>query len=611
MKYQDLINKVLKNIGGEENIESLTHCFTRLRFSLKDDSKASTEEIKKIPGISGCVNKGGQFQVIIGTHVSDVYEEFMSVIKVEGGQETSKKKNGIVTAFFDTISSIFMPIVGALAGAGMVKAILSVCVACGWLDTTSQTYVLLFMIADIVFYYLPFFLAFSTAKKFKCNPYIALIFAGMLLHPTFLGLKSAGEAVSFLAMPVKMATYSTSVIPIILIVGLQSIIEKYVKKYTPNAIKPFFVPMVTILIVGPIGLIALGPIGAILGDYLALGFDTLNNTANWIVPTLVGAFLPLMVLTGMHYSVGALQATQRATVGYGTIFTPGSICSNMAQAAATFAVSLRTKNKELKTLASSTGLTALCGITEPALYGVTMKLKTPLYATIMAGGAAGFYMGITGTKTWSSGTSNIFSLPIFIGPDNSFMNACIAVTIALVLGFVLSYILYKEPESFENIKPQSKGELTSKSVISSPMSGTVLMLNEVNDDAFKSGALGKGCAIVPNDGRVVSPIDGNVVMLFESKHAIGLMSDDGCEVLIHIGLDTVKLNGQHFTAHVKKSDVVKKGDLLITFDMKAIQEAGYDVTTPVIITNSKDYLDVVETDLNKIEENAVLLTVVK
>lgn len=613
MKYESLVRAILNEIGSEHNIASVTHCMTRLRFTLKDDSKANIDHVKNIAGVVGCVNKGGQFQIVIGTHVADVYNDLVQIAHIQNENTTKKKFEA--SQIFDLIAGIFMPIVGALAGAGMVKAILAVCVAASWITTESQTYTLLYMISDIVFYYLPLFLAFSAAKKFKVNPYVALIFAGMLVHPTFSGLRTAGEAVYFLGMPVKMATYTSSVIPIILIVAFQALVEKLVKKWTPDAIKIFFVPMMTILIVAPVGLIVLGPLGSILGGYLSTFFTFLDQKISWVVPTLVGGLAPLLVMTGMHYSLGAAQSVQRATVGYATILAPGMIASNMAQAAATFAVSIKTKNKELKTLASSCAATAICGITEPALYGVNMKLKRPLYATMLAGGCAGLYAGITGVKAWSAGTSNIFALPIHIGPDNSFMNACITVAIALILGFVFSYLFYKEPQTTENLIASSDNSpaksLNKKLVIHSPAAGQLIPLEQVKDDTFASGALGQGCALIPESGEFGSPVKGKVAMLFETKHAIGLIAEDGTEVLIHIGLDTVKLNGEHFTAKVKTGDAVEVGTPLVQVDLKAVRDAGYDLVTPVLITNSAEVLDVVENSREHVEAGDEILTVIR
>jgi len=613
MKYESLIKEILNNIGGESNIESVTHCMTRLRFVLKDDKKANVEAVKKISGVVGCLNKGGQFQVVIGTHVSDVFEELIKTanIKVTEHKGEEEKKSPI-NKFFDTISGIFMPIIGALAGAGMVKAVLALAVFFKLIDTTSQTYILLFMISDVVFYFLPFFLAYTAAKKFNCNPFLSIIFAGMLLHPTYVGFKAAGEAVAFLGVPVKLATYSTSVVPIILIVFFQSFVEKLANKISPKAIKVFFVPMLVIFITAPIGLIVLGPLGTILGGYLGQFFTFLDARASWLVPTLVGGLTPLLVMTGMHYSLGAVQATQRAAMGYATILAPGMVSSNMAQAAATFAVSIRTKNRELKSLASSCAVTALCGVTEPALYGVNMKLKRPLYATMIAGACGGLYAGVTGVKAWSAGTSTIFALPIYIGPDNSFINIVIAVVIAMILGFVISFIIYKEPEDFKDTtaKKDKSKTVNEKLEIKAPLQGTVVPLKDVNDDAFATGAMGKGIAIEPEKGEVVSPVNGTVSMLFETKHAIGLISESGCEILIHIGIDTVKLNGKYFETLVKTGDIVKVGMPLIKFDIAGIKSEGYDVITPVIITNTTEYLGVVETTASSAKTGDTILTAV-
>lgn len=618
MKYQDTINGILDNIGSESNIASVTHCMTRLRFHLKDDSKADVEAIKRVKGVAACVNKGGQLQVVIGTHVSEVYDELIASthIKPEKSDDVTPqdgKKGNPITSLFDTMASIVMPMIGPLAGAGMIKAILSILVQFNVIDSATQTYQIFYMVSDCVFYYMPFFLAFSAGKKFKCNPYLSLIFAAMLVHPTYIGFRTAGEPVSLFGLPVTLAAYTSSVVPIILIVYFQSIIEKFVSKFTPNAIKAFFVPMVVIVITVPVGFVVLGPIGAIIGGYIASFFTFLDTHIAWLVPMLVGGLCPLLVMTGMHYAIGSAQTIQRATVGYATILAPGMVCSNMAQSAATFGVALKTKNKELKTLASTVGITALCGITEPTLYGIGMKLKRPLYSAMAAGAIGGLYAGVMRVKQWAYGTSTVFALPVYIGEDNSFLHICIAVAISMILGFVFSYITHKDPED-KTLFTAASGKETSlnkKTEVSSPLRGALLSLAEVNDDAFKSEALGKGCAIFPVDGTVVSPVDGTVVALFETKHAIGIESNDGIEVLIHIGLDTVKLGGKYFESYVSKGDKVVKGDKLIHFDLEKITEEGYDITTPVIITNTQDYLDIIETDQENVERGDHLLTGVK
>ncbi|KPG68469.1 beta-glucoside-specific PTS transporter subunit IIABC [Enterococcus sp. RIT-PI-f] len=614
MKYEELIKVIISGVGGEKNIKSVTHCMTRLRFNLADDNLTDQELIKENDGVVNVLNKGGQFQVVIGTHVEDVYQELIDTTNLSSdSKEENQPKQNMISVFFDTIAGIFIPIVGALAGAGMLKAILSVATAMSWLSPDSQTYTILFMISDVVFYYLPFFIAISAAKKFKTSAFLALIFAGMLVHPTFVGLKDLGESVYFLGIPLRLATYSTSVVPIILIVFFQSYVEKYAKKISPNTVKTFLVPIITILITAPVGLIILGPVGAIAGDYLATFFNFLNERISWLVPTLVGGFFPLLVMTGMHYSVGAAQAVQRASVGYATILAPGALASNMAQAAAVLAVSVKSKNKSIKTLATSVGITAICGITEPALYGITLKYKRPLYATMLAGGIAGFYSGIMGVKAWSAGTSTIFALPIYIGEDNSFMHACISVAIALVLGFVFSFVFYKEESvALEQETEKNNSIYKNKKTIEliSPIKGKTLSLDQIEDEAFSSLVMGKGVAIDPAEGILVAPFDGKVTMLFKTKHALGIKSDEGVEILIHVGLDTVKLEGKYFETFVSENDRITKGQTLVSFDKSKINTAGYSCITPIIVTNSQDYLDVIETKNTNVTTNDLLLSII-
>lgn len=449
---EKLINEILRAVGGKENILSATHCITRLRFHLADTKKADIETVKKIDGVVGCVYKAGQFQVIIGPQVNEVYNDLirMTGLKnepaVDAKTEDSAEKKNILSRLVDTMASIVMPMIGPLAGAGMIKAILSLLTQFALISKDSQTYQLFYLVADGVFYYMPFFLAFSAGKKFKCNPYLSLIFAAMLVHPNYMAMKTAGEAVKLFGfLPVTLASYTSSVVPIILIVYFQSIVENFFAKITPKAIKVFFVPMVTILITVPVGYVVLGPLGSIVGTYLAKGFTALDTYASWLCPTLVGGLCPLLVMTGMHYALGSAQSIQRATLGYATILAPGMVCSNMAQSAATFGVALKSKNPELKSLASTVGVTALCGITEPTLYGVGLKYKTPLYCAMAGGALGGLFAGLMHVKQWAYGTSTIFALAVYLGEDNSFVYMCIAVAIAMLSAFILSYLTFKDP----------------------------------------------------------------------------------------------------------------------------------------------------------------------
>ena len=625
MKYTELAKEILEQVGGENNVSNLTHCVTRLRFNLKNDSLADIEKIKQMDGVVGCVQKGGQTQVIVGPHVKDVFDEVNKLGNMTSDEKPEKDDKNAFAKLLDVIAAIFIPIVGALAGSGMVKAILALSTNFGWMSTESQTYYILNLMGDAVFYFLPFLIATTAAKKFNTSPLLALVFAGILLHPDLTALRTEGIEAAFLGIPIKLAVYSSSVIPIILIVLLQSYVERFMQKITPNVVKIFVVPMIVILVVGPIGLIVLGPIGAVIGEYLAQGFTFLDERASWLVPFLVATFAPFLVMTGMHYSLGAVQATQRAAVGYGSILTPATLSYNMAQGGAVIAFAVRTKNKKLKTLATSTGLSCFMGVTEPALYGITLQHKRTLAATMIGAGVAGLYAGITGIKTYSAGTSNIFSLPIYMGGETmwNFYNAIITLIIAIIVGFIANLILFKEvaektkqdgdeqKKTVEKPSVSINEKMNQRTEVFSPLNGSVIQLSDVNDDAFATEAMGKGIAIAPTEGKVVAPFDGEVAMVFKTKHAIGLVSKDGLEILIHVGIDTVKLDGQFYTAFVKEGDQVKKGETLLTFEADKIAEAGYELTTPIIVTNTGQYLDVVEGQTDEATNDTVILTAVK
>lgn len=452
---KQLAAKVLEAVGGKDNVSSVTHCITRLRFHLKDSGIPNTEEVKKIPGVLSVVEAGGQYQIVIGPAVADVYAEvckiggFAAQAAIDENLDQPRKKltpKNLFSMLCDTMSGIVMPMIGPLAGAGMIKALLTLGVTFGLIDNTSQTYQIFYMVADGVFYYMPFFLAFSSGKKFNCNPYLSLVLAAMLVNPTYIALRTAAEPVHLFGfLPVTLASYTSSVIPIILIVYFQSIVEKFVTKYIPKAIKTFVVPMVVLVVTVPVGFVVLGPLGSIIGGYLSTAFTFLDAHLSWLNSMLIGGLCPLLVMTGMHYALGSAQSVQRATMGYASIMAPGMVCSNMAQCASTFGVALKSKNPALKSLASSVGVTALCGITEPTLYGVGMKYKTPLYCAMAGGAVGGLYAGIMRVKQWAYGTSTVFALPVYIGEDNSFLHICIAVAISMAVAFILSYLTFKDP----------------------------------------------------------------------------------------------------------------------------------------------------------------------
>lgn len=605
MDYKKTAAEILKLVGGEANVTSVTNCMTRLRFSLNDAKKADVEAIKKIKGVQGVVTKNGQFQVVIGTDVGNICDEIKKLGRFEENTASAgAEKTGIVAAFFGTLTAIFQPIIPALAGSGMIKALLALLVALKLVDPGSQTYQIFNAFGDALFSFMPFILAFSAAKRFRCNPYVSAVLAGVLLHSSFTGLNTGDPVHLFGFIPVTMISYGGSVVPILLIVWVQSYIEKFANKISPKPVKIFLAPMITIIVTGIIGITIAGPLGNLVGQVIAIGFNWLNDYAGWVIPVLMGTFCPFFVMTGMHYCFAPIQTIQYATLGYGTILGPGMLASNIAQGTAALVVGIKSKNKDLKQLGFSSGVTGLMGITEPALYGVNLRLKKPLYASMIGGCAAGLYAGITGIHTFSSTTAGIFALPVYIGGEGfgNVINAAITIVISIIVTAVATFVIgFDDPAEETDDAPLSLNEEEKapakaesiKITVDSPLEGRIIPLSEVQDEVFSEEIVGKGAAVIPSKGEIHAPSEGEILSVFDTGHALGMRTADGVELLIHIGLNTVELKGKHFQTHAKQGDHVKKGDLLISFDMEAIQKAGYDITTPVLVSNTADYLDIV------------------
>ncbi len=621
MDYKKTAAEILRLVGGEKNVASVTNCMTRLRFNLNDAKKADVEAIKKTKGVQGVVTKNGQFQVVIGTDVGNVCDEIKKLGKFEeNAAADSTEKNGIIAAFFGTLTAIFQPIIPALAGSGMIKALLALLVALKLVDPGSQTYQIFNAFGDALFSFMPFILAFSAAKRFKCNPYVSAVLAGVLLHSSFTGLNTGDPVHLFGFIPVTMISYGGSVVPILLIVWVQSYIEKFANKISPKPVKIFLAPMITIIVTGIIGITIAGPLGNLVGQVIAIGFNWLNDYAGWVIPVLMGTFCPFFVMTGMHYCFAPIQTIQYATLGYGTILGPGMLASNIAQGTAALVVGIKSKNKDLKQLGFSSGVTGLMGITEPALYGVNLRLKKPLYASMIGGCAAGLYAGITGIHTFSSTTAGIFALPVYIGGEGfgNVMNAAITIVISMVVTAIATFIIgFDDPVDAETDDVSSIEEKKNtpvkaegiKLTVDSPLEGKIIHLSEVQDEVFSNEIVGKGAAVVPEKGEVHAPSEGEIISIFDTGHALGIRTKDGIELLIHIGLNTVELKGKYFQIHAKEGDHVKKGDLLISFDMDAIRKAGYDITTPVLVSNTADYMDILAKQEGKAGNG--LITVLK
>ncbi|UYZ38036.1 beta-glucoside-specific PTS transporter subunit IIABC [Clostridium beijerinckii] len=628
MDYSIVAKEIIEKIGGVNNVSSVIHCMTRLRFTLKDESIVNDDQVKKIKGVMGVMKKGGQYQIIIGNEVSKCYKEVLKLGNFSdsaNNTEGSNEKQNIITKVLDVVSGSMSATMPAIIGAGMVKVLVVLLTTIGLLSNTSQTYTILSALGDATFYFLPMILVISTSKKFNINPYTFAAVIGVMVYPDFVKLLGAGSPVSFIGLPVTTASYGYSVIPVILMAWVMKYIEEIVDKITPAVTKNFLKPMLILLIAMPIAIIVIGPLGFLVGKGLSTVMYTIQDKANWIALPLMAAFMPLIVMTGMHWAFVPMALTALANPGYETLLLVAMLPSNLAQGASALAVSLKSKNKDLKQVASASSISALlAGVTEPAMYGVTIKYKKPLIASMIASGIAGLYAGIVALKVYVFATPALISIVQFIDPNGSsnFINALITAAIAIVGSFALTWIIgFDDPANEESeeslienkmeVKEAAldKAETKSEAIILAPIEGKSVSLSQVNDITFSEEIMGKGAAIIPSKGVAVSPVNGVISALFETKHAIGITSEDGTEILIHIGLDTVKLGGKHFTAHVKSGDRVKIGDLLVEFDIDAIKKEGYEVITPVLVTNTSDYKDVLSLIDKDVKEKDELIKV--
>lgn len=623
MDKEKLSQDILDLVGGTSNIDQVTHCMTRLRFNLNDDNLANKAQLEKTPGVMGVMKNGGQFQVIIGNEVANVYKELVKKIPGAGQlEETSsskpKKKQNPISTLFDFISGMFTPILPAITGAGMIKGIVAILVALGWMSNTSSTYIILSAIGDGAFYFLPIILAISASRKLGSNMYIGAALGAAIMHPTITALLASGQSVTFASIPVVAATYSSTVIPIVIAIWIASYVEKAVDRYTHVSLKLLVVPTITLLVMVPLTLIAIGPLGSIIGSGLSGGIAWLFENMSIVASILIGGTMSLLIITGMHYALTPIVIGSITALGYDFII-PLMFAANWAQAGGALGVGLRSKNAQTKSLGFSTGLTAIMGITEPAMYGINMKFKKPFIAALIGGAIGGAFMGIFHVKSYViTGLVGLPSVAAFISPSiSTLIYAILGGLVALVSATAITYFVgVKESTEEAEPAPSTANEGSNTSVASnpvvasnvidihqpavqqviaadifSPVAGEVKPLSAVNDPAFSQEIMGKGVAIEPTEGRIVSPVNGTVFSVSKSGHAIGLVSDTGTEMLIHIGIDTVKLKGKHFTPHAKAGEAVKIGDLLMEFDLQAVQAEGYETITPVIVTNINDYND--------------------
>ena len=643
MSYKQLASDIIENIGGKSNVKSVVHCATRLRFTLNDETKANTDKISNLNGVLKVVNAGGQYQIVIGPDVPQVYQEVVTLggfeVHDEAADDEETDKRSKLSKILEGIASIFQPIIPAITGAGLLKAVMALCSTFGWLKGGSQTYIILNAIADAAFYFLPLILAASCAKKFKCNQGTAMALGGVLVYPQLTTLMTSVSSVNkaalaagtivegaatsiklFNIIPVQVVTsYASSVIPIILGVWVMSYVEKFMQKYCPKAVKFFFVPFFSLTIGAILTLSLLGPIGTWASELIQIFFTWLKNTAPWIVPTVVGIFSPFLVMTGTHYGLIPIGTNNLTTAGHDAVVGPGMLVSNTAQGAAGLAVALRSKNPDTKQLASSAGLTGVLGITEPVLYGVNLKYMFPLYAAMIGGGVGGLFLGLTGVERFGAGSPGLLVLPVYIPTEqalalgftmNNFVFAVIGVAIAMLVSFVSCWIMFGIWAKQGKLDPKELGEAKEiDNNIYAPVEGETVELSKVEDEVFSSLAMGNGIAINPSKGEVKAPLDGEVTVLFPTGHAIGIKGDNGAEVLIHVGMDTVTLNGEGFDVKVKQGDHVKKGQVLVNFDIDFIKSKNLSTITPVIVTNTSSLKEVKPHDAGKVTNDDVIINI--
>lgn len=606
MDKQKLAKSIIKQIGGKENIRQSWHCITRLRFNVVNSADVNIDKIKQLDGVLGAQFKSGQFQVIIGNQVSEVFSEIDKLMNTNYSHSAPKQKRNIIERILDVISGIFTPILPAIVGAGLLKGVLALLVALSILSDKSSTYEVLHFISDAPFHFLPFLIAFSAARKFHTNESLSVALAGVLMYPKIMEYAASGkvEALSFFGLPIPMNSYASSVIPIILAVWLLSYVNKGVDKIIPKSLRIIFVPLLSLVITAPIMLMLIAPLGSYAGMYLDIFFSGLFSHAGPIAGLLMGGLMPLIVITGMHYAFFPGTFASFDKYGYDIMLLPMNFVANLAQAGATFGVFIKTKNKKMKQLSFSTLIPAIFGITEPTIYGVTMKLKKPFYASLIGGAVGGAIFGSLAVKATGFTVPGIMSIPTYIINDtNNLLYALLGIASSFVVAFIVTIILgFNEEIDTNQTKPHESESVISNNnksdtpvEIYAPVTGKIMPLETVPDSTFAKGLVGKGIAIVPESNIVYAPFSGKVTMVAPSKHAVGLISTDGVELLIHIGLETVDLHGNGFELAVQEGDEFGFGDKLLTFDLKELRAKDICLISPIVVTNSPDFLDIIFT----------------
>ena len=656
-KYEALAKDIVKNVGGKENVAGLVHCITRLRFTLKDEGKANDDILKNMDGVVTVMKSGGQYQVVIGNHVPEVFEDVMALLdlKEEMPAEENKKSGKLLDRAIDVVSGIFQPILGIMAACGMIKGLNTLFVTLGLYSSTCGGYMIINAAGDALFNFLPLFLGYTAAKKFKLKPMLGLAIGAAMCYPAIQSstLSAAGDAaytlfkgtmfaspvyIDFFGIPVISVDYTGTVIPVILAVWFASKCEKFFNKFIPDLVKFFFVPMLTLLVTLPVSVLLLGPV-ATFGSTLISEFTlAVRSVSPLLAGGIVGLTWQILVIFGMHWGFIPVYINNVMTLGYDNVMMPFFACT-FATSAVVLAMFFKTKDKKLKEMAIPNFISGIFGVTEPAIYGMLLPLKKPFIISCIAGGIGGAFYGHFNFRKFILGGMGIFELPNMMNPDGTMGNIIVAfvgIAISMVVGFVLTMIFYKDKpgvmdevtEDAENVVIEDsnagnntevhnsvantksniqKSNVKKESIVYSPVKGNVIPLSEVEDEAFSSGILGKGAAIIPEEGVVYAPADGEISAFFPTGHAIGIKTTDGLELLIHVGMDTVQLDGKGFTPLAKAGDKVKKGQKLLEFDKELIKAEGYSTVTPVLISNFDQFDEITAIDENHVQAGDVFL----
>ena len=617
MDYQSLAKEILAGVGGKENVCSLVHCATRLRFKLYQPAQADTEALNRLAEVIAVVNSGGQLQVVIGNQVGEVWQAITTLTGERLGTLENKEvkhrrnatQNTLLARLIDIISGIFTPFIGVMAASGIMKGLLALALACGWLTESNGTYQIWYAASDALFFFFPLFIGYTAGQKFGGSPFITMVIGGALTHPlmikAFEASQAGGGADHFLGIPIVFINYSSSVIPIILASWVSCRIELLIKLRLPLAVRSFFTPVICLSLVVPLTFLAIGPLATWLSHLLAEGYELIYRFAPWLAGAVLGAVWQICVIFGLHWGLVPIIFNNLAVFGQDSML-PMILPAVLGQVGAVLGIFLYSRDPQQKTLAGSAFSAGIFGITEPTIYGLTLPLRRPFIIGCIAGSVGGAIVGFCNSHTYSFGLANIFTLVQIIpssGIDSTVWGAFIGNGAAVLIGCLGTYCWGRclplagtpvaQPLATElPANPAALSEPSSSLTVLSPLSGQVVALADIPDPTFAGGLLGQGVGILPDKGEVRAPFTGVVESLFLTQHALGLRSDEGVELLIHVGIDTVKLAGQPFTAHVAEGDRFVVGDLLLTFDCQAITDAGLSLVTPILVTNSDDFCEV-------------------